>query len=239
MPPSLPRKDDVPTILARMMQGAGVSTQTELASLLEIGKAAISDAKRRNIVPAEWYLKLCRAPYYLNPLWLESGVGEKHLEYGGPSGVEDPWPGYGESVPDGAAEHHECVLVPLALPRLSAAGALETAQAEGPFRFDGGWLAARGAPAAMKLLPVTGEAMLPTLKEKDHVLVDESQRDFLEGALYVLRMDTRVVLKRLDMRPGVLVLVSENRELYPPIEVPLPCDDVEILGRVVWLCRDL
>lgn len=265
IPQPLPR-DDFPTVLARMMQGAGVTTQTELAALLEIGKAAISDAKRRNIVPAEWYLKLCRAPYYLNPLWLESGVGDMRLGHAyhasesplsdeasreasqkqtrstpsKPSGVAETAPPYGEEAPthiNKAAQ--EEIIVPMAMPRVTPEGGLAPSEDSPPCTFSKAWLKAKGSPEAMKLLRITGEAMIPTLKERDFVLVDESQTDILEGAIYVLRMDTQMVVKRVDMRPGSLLLLSDNREFYPPIEVTLPCADVAVIGRVVWVCRDL
>ena len=45
-------------ILDRIKKATGARTQVELASLLGIRQSSISDAKRRNSVPADWYMKL-------------------------------------------------------------------------------------------------------------------------------------------------------------------------------------
>lgn len=53
-------------------------TQTALAEILEIKQSSISDAKRRNFVPAAWYMKLFEK-LGVNPDWLKSGIGPVYL----------------------------------------------------------------------------------------------------------------------------------------------------------------
>ena len=43
---------------ARMLFAAGVRTQTELANLLQMKQASISEAKKRGSIPAEWCMRL-------------------------------------------------------------------------------------------------------------------------------------------------------------------------------------
>ena len=45
-------------IYARMLFAAGVRTQTELANLLQMKQASISEAKKRGSIPAEWCMRL-------------------------------------------------------------------------------------------------------------------------------------------------------------------------------------
>ena len=45
-------------IYARMLFAAGVRTQTELAKLLQMKQASISEAKKRGSIPAEWCMRL-------------------------------------------------------------------------------------------------------------------------------------------------------------------------------------
>ena len=45
-------------IYARMLFAAGVRTQTELANLLNMKQASISEAKKRGSIPAEWCMRL-------------------------------------------------------------------------------------------------------------------------------------------------------------------------------------
>ncbi|WP_455552638.1 S24 family peptidase [Desulfovibrio sp.] len=55
-------------------------------------------------------------------------------------------------------------------------------------------------------------------------------------------MDDSILVKRLDKQPGKLVLVSDNREAYPPLELDMTdeavCESVRIIGRVLWWCRE-
>jgi phage repressor protein C with HTH and peptisase S24 domain len=92
----------------------------------------------------------------------------------------------------------------------------------------------------MRLMRVTGESMSPTLEDEDIVLVDLSQNDIRVGKIYAVRMDDEIVVKRLERKPGKLVLVSDNRRFYEPQEIPLgDQSNVEVLGRVVWMSREI
>ena len=82
--------------------------------------------------------------------------------------------------------------------------------------------------------------MEPTLRDGDSVLVDQSQRDVVYGKIYVVGIDDGVVVKRLDKRPGKLVLLSDNRGDYPPYEIQLnDAVDVRVIGRVIWMAREI
>ena len=45
-------------VYARMLFAAGIRTQTELARLLDMKQASISEAKKRGSIPAEWCMRL-------------------------------------------------------------------------------------------------------------------------------------------------------------------------------------
>ena len=45
-------------VYARMLFAAGVRTQTELARILDMKQASISEAKKRGSIPAEWCMRL-------------------------------------------------------------------------------------------------------------------------------------------------------------------------------------
>jgi len=45
-------------VYARMLFAAGLRTQTELAEILDMKQASISEAKRRGSIPAEWCMRL-------------------------------------------------------------------------------------------------------------------------------------------------------------------------------------
>jgi phage repressor protein C with HTH and peptisase S24 domain len=238
------RIGDFATILQRMMEATGSRTQTQLAAILGVGKAAVSDAKRRGIVPAEWYLRLNRPPYHVNPSWLESGQGNM---YTAGESVAEQSPSYGELGPAGGGQgapsgNEEFRYVPLVRARPSGGGgSLETDGAvEGYYAFRRDWLRRKGKPDTMRLMRVTGDSMIPTLHDEDVVLVDESQRDILEGKIFVIRIDDDIVVKRVGKKPGQLVLISDNRDLYPALEVAAnEQSNVEVVGRVIWMAREV
>lgn len=62
----------------RVFEATGCHTQMELAELLGIRQSSISDAKRRNSVPADWLVKLLKLKG-INPDWIETGLGPSHL----------------------------------------------------------------------------------------------------------------------------------------------------------------
>ena len=62
----------------RLYQAAECRTQTELADLFGIKQSSISDAKKRQAIPAEWLVKLLRLKG-INPEWILTGLGPQRL----------------------------------------------------------------------------------------------------------------------------------------------------------------
>jgi repressor LexA len=97
--------------------------------------------------------------------------------------------------------------------------------------------ALRVRPAAASMIRVEGESMAPTLEDGDEILVDRDQNRLgAKGAIFVVRVDGTLMVKRLRSAVGGVELVSDNPD-YPP--VLRRAGDVEIIGRVVWLSRAL
>ncbi len=61
----------------RIKTATDIRTQGDLASILGVRQATVSDAKKRNSVPAEWLMKLYQS-HKLNPVWLAHGIGPVH-----------------------------------------------------------------------------------------------------------------------------------------------------------------
>ena len=71
-------KGEIKSALSRVFEASGCRTQMELAELLGIRQSSISDAKKRNSVPADWLVKLLKLKG-INPDWVETGFGPSHL----------------------------------------------------------------------------------------------------------------------------------------------------------------
>ncbi len=62
----------------RLLDCTGAHNQSELADALGIRQSSVADGKRRNAIPAAWVLKMV-IDYGINPEWIATGQGFKHL----------------------------------------------------------------------------------------------------------------------------------------------------------------
>ena len=108
--------------------------------------------------------------------------------------------------------------------------------------FDPHWLRALGAsdPAALSIIEVRGDSMVPTLGDGDEILVDRGDAGGrLRDGVYVLRMEGALMVKRLALNPAARrITVASDNPAYPSWP---DCDpaDVDVVGRVVWMGRKL
>lgn len=112
-------------------------------------------------------------------------------------------------------------------------GAIDSGeQAVGSLRFSRRWLRQHGLdPAMLSTVEVIGDSMEPTLRDGDEILVERVIGPLRDG-VHVVRLDTALLVKRLDTsRPGTLTLISDNRA-YPPIDTDAA--STHVVGRAVW-----
>ena len=88
-------------------------------------------------------------------------------------------------------------------------------------------------------MDIFGNSMEPELKQGDTVLIDQSQKTVLAGAIYAVGLADTIVIKRLEQRSKELVLFSEN-ERYPVMRFrDEEMNSVRIIGKVIWVCREM
>ena len=91
--------------------------------------------------------------------------------------------------------------------------------------------------AQASMIQVAGESMVPTLLDGDRLLVDRGDRRVPQGgALFVIRRDDGVAVKRLVPRGDRVAVVSDN----PAFET-LVCwpEEFEVIGRGRLLLREV
>ena len=78
--------DDVPfeDLYRRLFDAGAVNSQTELAKLLKLGRAAISYVSKKGTVPREWRIRLERAG--ISWQWAAYGHGNKSIS---PQSLQD------------------------------------------------------------------------------------------------------------------------------------------------------
>lgn len=113
-------------------------------------------------------------------------------------------------------------------------------EAEPYFAFDRRWLKSlTGASSEnLSIVRVEGDSMAPTLGDGDDVLLDRREAgEPLRDGIYVLRVDDRLLVKRLAVHPmGRLVTVQSDNPAYPDWP-DCAIEDVVCIGRVIWAGR--
>ena len=198
----------------RVAKVTGVETQKELAGLLGIEPAAITLAKSRG-VPESWGLKL-GAQFGVSPEWLRTGRGAVHLNDTG-----------------------KTALVPKVSARACAGGGSldlgDNVVDELPFDRD--WLSRKGNPARMVAMEVIGDSMSPELEPGDNILIDQSQDTVTSNNLYVIGLGESIQVKRVQVRPGLVMLFSTNQRYAPVTLQGDEIDTLRVIGRVLWSSR--
>lgn len=214
------RKKSFDAFLKRISQATGIDSQTTLAEALGVNRSAISQARKKNAVPAKWLLTLFRS-YGLNPDWVEAGTGPTFVK----SDHETPC---------------EFVEIPKVKARLCAGGGSFEADAgvEGYYSFQPSWINKKGTTSQMVLMDIFGNSMAPEMKDGDTVLIDQAQKDILSGAIFAVGVEDTIMVKRIEKHPNALVLLSDNKDYAPIYLKSRDVKSIRIIGKIIWICRE-
>ncbi|MET3999692.1 XRE family transcriptional regulator [Marinobacterium sp. MBR-109] len=103
------------------------------------------------------------------------------------------------------------------------------------------WLRFRGLNEKdLVLVFAKGDSMEPTISDNNTLMIDTSQRELTDGSIYVIRTDHHLIVKRVQTlwNKGILLL-SDNKEYKEQLVEPSEADDLEVIGRVVWIGKDV
>ena len=85
-----------------------------------------------------------------------------------------------------------------------------------------------------------GDSMEPTIHNNNTILVDLSDKKLSEGLIYVVRLGEELYAKRLQQYiDGSVRLISDNKEYVEQHVQAHELDQLEIIGKVVWIGKDL
>ncbi|MFI3271044.1 MAG: S24 family peptidase [Pseudomonadota bacterium] len=223
-------------VFARIKLATSTRTQVELAEVLEIRQSSISDAKRRNSVPADWYMKLFEK-FGLNPDWLKKGTGPTYLRTDqgyeptdAPIGsiMEDP---SHFSDPDSKSSvvtvySMSCgsgeVNAPYPLPAIAKLAV--------PLSYAG---------QGIQVVRLDASSMEPMISKGAYIGIDVSQKHIVSGEMYGVYIPFEgIALKHvfLDAENSRFVLRSINPN-HPEQYLPLEQHASRIFGRVVWVLQ--
>lgn len=158
----------------------------------------------------------------------DSDIAQLSVHFGVPAAVFG-----GDEVPESAG------LSTIAIPVL---GATDADDSLGRVRLvDEAWLRSLShKPTGVSIVRVEGDAMYPTLRDGDEVLiqrylVNENPRD----GLYVIRADTGLLVRRIALEPARnRIAVLTDNPSYPNWD-GLMRNAIQIVGRVIWIGMQL
>ena len=158
----------------------------------------------------------------------DSDIAQLSVHFGVPAAVFG-----GDEVPESAG------LSTIAIPVLGATDADDNL---GRVRLvDEAWLRSLShKPTGVSIVRVEGDAMYPTLRDGDEVLIqrylaNENPRD----GLYVIRADTGLLVRRIALEPARnRIAVLTDNPSYPNWD-GLMRNAIQIVGRVIWIGMQL
>jgi phage repressor protein C with HTH and peptisase S24 domain len=100
-----------------------------------------------------------------------------------------------------------------------------------------GKLGFRGADPgeSLALVEAVGDSMTPRIDDGDLLLVNHADRDFRNGAIYVVEIDEALMVKRVERRDSHIVLHSENQRYGPQTLSVADSRKLRFIGRVIWI----
>ncbi len=222
-------------IFDRIKLATNTKTQMELADVLDIRQSSISDAKRRNSVPADWYMKLF-SRFGLNPDWLKNAVGPMYLRTEqGYAPVDMPAGGH---LFEDAAQYGEpdaksaVVSVYSTLPVADGSPRQSIGKLNIPMSY---------SHPGLHVVRIDSSSMEPCLRKGAFVGLDTTQRHVVSGELYGVDLPYEgLSIKNvyLDAQNSRIILRSHNAA-HPETELPLEGHDKHIAGRVTWVLQRL
>lgn len=172
--------------------------------------------------------------------WLATGKGNKH-----PKNIsEDVSPIALPTLQTSSDSFlSEFALIPGYNVQVSAGWGSEGSDEAEPSRhlaFRKRWLKWRGfSEKDLVIVWAKGDSMEPVISNNNTLVINTAQKQLTDGNIFVLRNDNQLWVKRVQVRPGSWVLLSDNSN-YPPFEVPMDeQNNFEVVGQVVHISKDV
>ena len=199
--------------------------QTEFGKKIGITMRAVQKWENGESKPQQSTIKALISTFNVNPDWLLNGTGEMFL--------------------DNASRQQEVsdiISIPY-YPEVSAAAG------SGALVYDENSVKHLQISSAIInistgdnvcLINATGNSMQPVIDDRDLLLVDLSNKDFIDEGIYVVRLENTLLVKRLQKIPNGIVLISDNPQ-YAPITLNSDNfneNDAAIIGKVISVIKN-
>jgi phage repressor protein C with HTH and peptisase S24 domain len=216
----------------RIKHARGKDTQREFAKILGFSSSYLSEVESSKTKPSlELLMRISQITNY-SLHWLLTGKGPMFLD---PSEF---------MVKENSASYGELGTFAL-IPQAALEGGIGTegkgveGGVEGKYAFRRTWLQSKGNFEDFILFEVKGDSMDPTITDGDVVIIDRSKKQVVVGNIYALRTENAVMVKRLQPMDANHIKAMSDNKLYESYEIDLGKGDIEIIGQVIWIGREL
>ena len=199
-------------------------TQTEFGEKIGLSLRGIVKWEKGESKPQQSTIKALVSTFNVNPDWLLNGTGEMFISNKNVEQDEDivSIPYYAEvsaAAGSGALVYDENTVKHLQIS--SAIINISTGD-------------------NVCLINATGNSMQPVIDDRDLLLVDLSQKLITDEGIYVIRLDTTLVVKRVQKILNGVILISDNPQ-YPPREISADNfneNDAAVIGKVIAVIKN-
>lgn len=232
-------------------------SQAEFANLLGVGQTMVSKYESRATPDIETLRKMVSsvglkpAGRYIN--WLISGenIFEKTGELAtlaemitfNTRAETESQPPHSSAEKSLSLEREEFVYVPQFNVSAAAGGGSHVEKEEiiDCLAFRKSWFHKMGLhEGSAAIISIVGDSMEPQLRPNDLVLLNTNQGGFVGDGIYAVQWGGELYVKRLQrIAGGALRMVSENTSYEPVIIPQSEMDTVKVIGRVVWVGRQI
>ncbi len=222
----------------RIKFATNCKTQVEIAKILDIRQSSISDAKRRDSVPADWVVKLFEK-FGLNPDWIKQGVGPMFLrseEGYGP--IEASAHGLAEDPAHFGEPMAKCTLLTVhdMVCTYTPGGEAPALPQLGKIALPHGF-----AKAGITIIRMNASNMHPIISTGAYMGVDTQATTPISGMAFALYSKQEgVIIRRLflDAANDQYILRSDDTK-YPEECVDSQKLKDRIIGKVSWVIQNL
>lgn len=199
--------------------------QNEFANKIHKVTRTLQKYESGEIVPDYSIVQLIAKTFNINPDWLVTGDGEMFLDN-----------------TSRQQEYSDIISIPY-YPEVSAAAG------SGALVYDENTVKHLQISSAIInistgdnvcLINATGNSMQPVIDDRDLLLVDLSQKLITDEGIYVIRLDTTLVVKRVQKILNGITLISDNPQ-YPPREISADNfneNDAAVIGKVIAVIKN-
>lgn len=220
-------------ILKRIQSVTHTRTQVELAAILGIKQSSISDAKKRQSIPAEWYMKLFEN-LGINPDWLKKGIGPVYLR------TEAGYvPGNGDNI----TINHDLLLDPASYSDIVTVYSLYNIINKKDSFIDFNPIGKLSVPKiyikdGIIVLKMDNNSASPIILNGAYIGIDTFFKNPISGEFFAIYIPHEgIVLRKIfwKQEENIFVLRAENKE-FPEYYITYKQKE-RILGRLSWIMQ--